>query len=77
MKTLIKIFWSLIIGGKLKKSSEKTFNKRIEICRTNKCGSYKKPLNMKGLEKCGDCGCFLNLKARIDEFYIKCPQGLW
>lgn len=73
----MNIFWSIVIGKGLKKSSEKTFNKRMKICRTNKCGSYKKPLNIKALEKCGDCGCFLNLKTRVDEFYIKCPQGLW
>tara|TARA_R110001606_G_scaffold343624_1_gene492206 strand:+ start:3487 stop:3720 length:234 start_codon:yes stop_codon:yes gene_type:complete len=77
MKAIINIFWNLLIGKGLKKSSQKTFNKRMKICKSNKCGAYQKPLNIKALERCGDCGCFLNLKARVDEFYIKCPQGLW
>jgi hypothetical protein len=77
MKAIINIFWNLIIGKGLKKASEKTFKKRMKICQSNKCGVYKKPLNIKALENCGDCGCFLNLKARVDEFYIDCPKGLW
>jgi hypothetical protein len=77
MKTLIYIFWDFLVGKGVKKSSEKLFNKRMSICRSNKCGSYKKPLGVKSLEKCSSCGCFLNLKARIDEFYIDCPKGLW
>lgn len=57
--------------------SEDKFEERIGICRANSCGSYKKPLGIKTLEKCNECGCFLRAKARIDEFYIKCPKDLW
>lgn len=57
--------------------SEDKFNERVNICRTNTCGSYKKPLGLRALENCNSCGCFLNAKARIDEFYIKCPKDLW
>ena len=77
MKTLCRLFWDLIIGRGVNKVSEKTFNKRISTCRQNICNSYKKPLGIKSLEKCGACGCFLNVKAKIDEFYIDCPKGLW
>ncbi len=77
MKALLTLFWHKLIGKDVKKSSEKTFNKRMKTCRSNKCGSYQKPFAIKALERCGDCGCFLNLKARIDEFYIDCPKGLW
>tara|TARA_B100001094_G_scaffold226330_1_gene220743 strand:- start:1407 stop:1640 length:234 start_codon:yes stop_codon:yes gene_type:complete len=77
MEDLRRLFWSFIITGELKKVSEDKFNERINICRANTCGSYKKPLGIKTLEKCGSCGCFLNAKARIDEFYIECPKGLW
>tara|TARA_R100001015_G_C4515357_1_gene85847 strand:- start:106 stop:348 length:243 start_codon:yes stop_codon:yes gene_type:complete len=77
MKTLIYIFWDLLVGKGVRKTSEKTFNKRIKTCRSNECGVYKKPLGMEILEKCGACGCFLKLKARMNEPYIKCPKGLW
>jgi len=77
MKDVIRIFWSYFIGKGVKKASEKKFQERMSICRANTCESYKKPFNIKSLEKCGECGCFLNVKNRIDEFYIKCPKGLW
>lgn len=47
------------------------------ICRSNKCNSYQNPLGIKAFERCGSCGCFLNIKTRMDEFYIECPKGLW
>ena len=77
MKTLCRLFWDLIIGNGVKKASDKKFNNRMSMCRKNICKSYKKPLGLKSLEKCGACGCFLNVKARVDEFYIDCPKGLW
>lgn len=77
MKDLSRLFWSFIIGKGIKKVDDNKFKDRMSICRENSCKSYKKPFNVKMLEKCGDCGCFLNAKARIDEFYIKCPKDLW
>ena len=77
MKDLVRLFWSFIIGKGVNIASEDNFNKRISICRQNSCKSYEKPFNIKALEKCGSCGCFLNAKERINEFYIKCPKGLW
>ena len=77
MRTLILLFWNYLIGNGLKKASKELFNKRINICRSNICEAYVKPYKIKALEKCGDCGCFLNLKANIDESYIQCPKNLW
>lgn len=77
MKTLCRLFWDLIIGGGVKRASDKLFKKRMAMCRKNICHSYKKPLGIRPLEKCGACGCFLNIKARVDEFYVDCPKGLW
>ena len=77
MKTLIRLFWNYFSGKGVEKATEETFNKRIDICRSNSCGKYKKPFGVKVLEKCGDCGCFLQSKARIKEWYIDCPKGLW
>lgn len=77
MNTLCRLFWDLIIGNGVARATQSKFNKRMAICRTNMCKSYKKPLGVKFLEKCNACGCFLNVKARVDEFYIDCPKGLW
>ena len=77
MKTLINIFWNQLAGKGLKKSSEKLFNKRMKICRSNKCGAYQKPFKISAVERCGDCGCFLQVKARIDEPFIACPKKHW
>ena len=77
MKTLCRLFWDIIIGRGFNRATEKTFNKRMSICRKNMCYSYQKPLGIKPLERCKACGCFLNVKNRIDEFYVKCPKGLW
>lgn len=77
MKTLVKLFWDIIIGKGFKRASQKTFDERMSICRKNTCNSYQKPLGIKPLERCKACGCFLNFKNRVDEFYIECPKGLW
>jgi len=77
MKILIRLFWNYLAGKGVKKASEKLFNKRIAICRENSCGEYSKPFGIRSIEKCNSCGCFLNLKAKIDEFYIECPKKLW
>ena len=77
MKTLVRLFWDIIIGKGFKRASKEVFEHRMSICRENRCGSYRKPLGIKPLEKCKACGCFLNFKNRVDEFYIECPKGLW
>jgi len=76
-KELRKIFWQLIIGKGVKLASKDKYKGRISICRENSCGAYKNPLKLNVFEKCGDCGCFLRTKNRIDEIYIECPKGLW
>jgi|TARA_R110000751_G_scaffold288887_1_gene395038 hypothetical protein len=77
MKILIKLFWDYFAGEGVKRASDNLFSKRMSICRSNSCGEYSKPLGLSPLEKCNSCGCFLNVKARIDEFYIECPKKLW
>lgn len=77
MRTIILLFWNYFAGKGVKKATEELFNKRISICRSNTCGDYEKPFKLKCLERCGDCGCFLNAKARIDEWYVECPKQLW
>lgn len=42
-------------------------SERLEICKT--CPELKE-LNM-----CSQCGCFMNIKTRI--FFSKCPLGKW
>jgi len=74
---LRKIFWQLFIGKGVKLASKEKYKERISICRANTCGAYKNPFKLNLLEKCGDCGCFLRTKNRIDEVYIECPKGLW
>jgi len=73
----MKLLWNYFLGEGVERTTEELFNERIAVCRSNSCGSYKKPLNIKYLEKCGECGCFLNIKARIKEWYVECPKGLW
>jgi hypothetical protein len=77
MEDLKKLFWKLVIGEGLNLAPKKVYEKRMKICRSNKCGSYKDPLKMKVLEKCGECGCFLKVKTKIDESFIDCPKNLW
>lgn len=77
MVTLCRLFWDLIIGGGVKRASDKKLNRRMSICRKNICNSYQKPLGIKPLERCKACGCFLNVKNRVDEWYVECPKGLW
>ncbi len=76
-KELRKLFWQIIIGKGVKFASQEKFNDRLSICRSNKCGEYKKTLGVKFLEKCNACGCFLQSKNRIEEDFIKCPKGYW
>jgi len=77
MIELKKLFYQLIAGKGIKIATDKLYKKRISICRSNKCGVYKKPFKLRLMEKCGDCGCLLRSKCRIDEFYIECPRGFW
>jgi len=44
--------------------------RRMTICKLNRCGQYRKLFSM-----CKDCGCFLKLKTLIHN--QKCPQGHW
>jgi|TARA_R100001443_G_scaffold109155_1_gene120284 hypothetical protein len=76
-KDLRKIFWQLIIGKGVKLASKDKYEYRLSICRSNACGVYKNPLKLNLFEKCGDCGCFLRTKNKIDEFYIECPKKFW
>ena len=77
MKTVIKLIWQIIIGKGIKLADSKLYKKRIDICRSNKCGHYKNPLHLRLLEHCGACGCFLKTKCRVDEPYVECPKGWW
>ncbi len=74
MKTIILIFWNFFAGKGVKRNEE-LYKKRIAICKSNSCGMYRKQLGV--IDRCADCGCFLAAKARIDEWYIKCPKALW
>lgn len=76
MKTIMKLIWQLIIGKGIKLAKPELYKLRIKICRSNRCGQYKNPLKL-GIEKCGECGCFLKSKCRVDEPYVECPKGLW
>ena len=76
-KTLRKLFWRIVIGKGVALASDNLYKKRIGICRENSCGVYKNPMKLNLLEKCGDCGCFLKVKNRIDESFIECPKNLW
>ena len=42
MKALCQLFWDIIIGKGFNRATEKTFNKRMSICRKNMCYSYQK-----------------------------------
>jgi len=48
--------------------SEQSFNSRMECC--GKCDKHVKSLN-----QCGECGCFLAVKAKLAG--MKCPLGKW
>lgn len=41
--------------------------KRLEICK--ECPS------LKALNRCSECGCFMDIKTRL--FFTKCPLGKW
>lgn len=77
MNTLTKLFWQLIIGKGIKLASKELYKKRMNLCREDNCGVYKNPMKLKLLERCGECGCILKVKNRIDESYIKCPKNWW
>lgn len=74
---LKRLLLQLLIGKGIKLADKKTYKERLSICRSNVCKSYKNPLKLNVLEKCGECGCFLRLKNRVDEFYISCPKKHW
>ncbi len=47
---------------------ETLYQQRINICQG--CEWHRPALN-----RCGSCGCFLSLKARIP--WLDCPEGKW
>lgn len=47
---------------------EQTYNERMNVC--NGCESY-----VKLLHQCRECGCIMNLKARLKK--AKCPLSKW
>lgn len=54
--------------------------KRLRICRSNRCGCYdpdgsSEAAVMKGTESCGSCGCKLSWKTRA--LSDGCPEGYW
>jgi hypothetical protein len=48
--------------------TEPEFNKRFTVCQ--RC-----PLFIKATNQCRQCGCFMNLKAKIK--HAICPIGNW
>lgn len=54
--------------GKDLKVSDQEFQNRMVICRA--C-----PLFKAKLEQCGECGCFLQVKARLNG--MECPLKKW
>lgn len=54
--------------------------KRLNICRSNKCGMYdpngeSENAIMKNTESCGSCGCVLTLKTAC--LSCSCPENYW
>lgn len=47
---------------------DRVFHERMGIC--SQCPKYIKQVN-----QCGECGCFLAIKAKGTSF--KCPLGNW
>ena len=47
------------------------FMRRMTVCRP--CPAFL-PKSLIG-DRCAECGCFLNIKARIPG--AKCPRGKW
>lgn len=64
------------IKSGFKNSDEEEKQRRMEICTGNtekgipQCPSYDKEQN-----RCRECGCFLNLKTRMESG--SCPLGRW
>ena len=54
----------------IKPNMEVISDRRMTICRLNKCGKY-----LKLFSRCKECGCFLRLKTKIHS--QKCPLGYW
>lgn len=57
-----------VADGKDLKVSEEEYNRRQSIC--NNCECHVPKTN-----QCGDCGCFLSAKARLNG--MKCPRNKW
>lgn len=58
----------LISGGKT--VSGEVFHERMEVCR--QCPAYHPTF-----QQCGDCGCFLALKAWLPKPDGTCPRKQW
>ena len=49
-------------------ADEQVFNKRLNIC--SSCDKFSKLTH-----QCKECGCFMNLKAKL--LHSKCPLDKW
>ena len=59
-----------VADGEEIKVSDEEKQKRIDICST--CPSLK---DFAGQMQCGECGCFLKVKAGLNS--MKCPLNKW
>jgi hypothetical protein len=57
-----------IFNKNIEKVEEKVFQERLDIC--NGCPEF-----LKLTSQCKECGCFMKVKARIQE--AKCPLNKW
>lgn len=48
---------------------------RLEVCRACPSGQHSEPFGFPMLERCGACGCFLRLKAKMATEH--CPRQHW
>lgn len=57
-----------ILNPNTKYLSDEDANKRLDICK--KC-----PKLIKATSQCKECGCFMNLKTKME--HATCPLGKW
>lgn len=57
--------WHVVTGAHV---DEPTYGERMASCRA--CDSF-----LPGLQRCGECGCIMLLKARLVD--AECPLGRW
>lgn len=66
-KGFIKSLFLNIKSG-FKHVSNKDFKERVAVCNACPFLNYKE-------NRCEDCGCYINIKARLK--VEDCPQGYW